>query len=263
MSAENSNQLMGGQQTSSELKPRTLVFHYHLFKNAGTSVDEILKKNFGRRWQAREFDVPWHDIPTAIMDFFREPNDLLAVSSHTALLPAPRIKGIDFFSLVFIRHPIDRLRSAYEFERIQEVDTLGAKLAKAHDFGGYLRELLKNKHHRQARNFQTFRLALNERNGPDPECERAKRALETLSFIGLVEAYDRSIALLEQLLTPIFPDFLAINVHRNVARSRENDLETRLEKIKYHLGMDFYEEICALNEDDIALYNILKKKFGG
>jgi len=78
-----------------------------------------------------------------------------------------------------------------------------------------------------------------------------------------VEAYDRSIAMLERLLTPTFPDFRAINVHRNVARSREDTLDARLEKIKSDLGMDFYEEICALNEDDIALYNILKKKFGG
>ncbi len=27
---------------------RTVILHYHFFKNAGTSVDDILIRNFGR-----------------------------------------------------------------------------------------------------------------------------------------------------------------------------------------------------------------------
>ena len=34
---------------------RTIILHYHLFKNAGTSVDAILKRIFGDRWVTREF----------------------------------------------------------------------------------------------------------------------------------------------------------------------------------------------------------------
>jgi hypothetical protein len=232
-----------------------------LFKNAGTSVDEILKKNFSARWQSREFNVPWSANAQAVADFFSRPNDLFALSSHTALLPPPRIEGLDIFSIIFVRHPVDRLRSAYEFERIQNADTMGAKLAKAHDFGGYLRELLKNPHHRQARNFQTCRLAHNEPQESGLELDRALRAMDTLSFVGLVEAYARSIALLEGLLTPVFPLFRAIHVHSNVAKSREPTLEERLKRIRENLGADFYGELCALNSDDIAIYNILKRKF--
>lgn len=264
MSGENSNQPIGGRQTSEERKPRTLVFHYHLFKNAGTSVDEILKRNFAERWGAHEFPGPWHTNAQAVAKFLRESpesKELLALSSHTALLPAPGIEGLNIFSLVFVRHPIDRLRSAYEFERIQNADTLGAKLAKAHDFRGYLQELLKNTHHRQARNFQTCRLAHNEPGQFGSERERALRALDSLSFVGLVEAYDRSIALLERRLTPLFPNFQVASVHRNVARSREITLEERLERVRLSLGNDFYQELCVLNEDDIAIYSILRRKF--
>jgi hypothetical protein len=34
---------------------RTIILHYHLFKNAGTSVDAILKRNFGDKWVTSEF----------------------------------------------------------------------------------------------------------------------------------------------------------------------------------------------------------------
>jgi len=35
---------------------RTILIHYHLFKNAGTSLDAVLKENFGDKWITREFD---------------------------------------------------------------------------------------------------------------------------------------------------------------------------------------------------------------
>ena len=35
---------------------RTIILHYHLFKNAGTSIDAILKDNFDEKWVTREFE---------------------------------------------------------------------------------------------------------------------------------------------------------------------------------------------------------------
>ena len=34
---------------------RTVILHYHLFKNAGTSVDRLLQRNFPDAWATREF----------------------------------------------------------------------------------------------------------------------------------------------------------------------------------------------------------------
>jgi hypothetical protein len=34
---------------------RMLILHYHLFKNAGTSIDAMLKHNFGKTWAEHEF----------------------------------------------------------------------------------------------------------------------------------------------------------------------------------------------------------------
>src|SRR6185437_1347384 len=140
-----------------------LVFHYHLFKNAGTSVDEMLKINFGDKWEQGEFRHPAgkHSDTDEVAAFLRLRPHLRAFSSHTALLPLPEI-GRLVFPIFFIRHPIDRINSAYSFERRQIADTHGARLAKEQDFPGYVRRLLESPGNGQARNFQTSRLARNE-----------------------------------------------------------------------------------------------------
>ena len=34
---------------------RTVILHYHFFKNAGSSLDKILKKNFNSKFLTKEF----------------------------------------------------------------------------------------------------------------------------------------------------------------------------------------------------------------
>jgi hypothetical protein len=104
-----------------DAEPAPLLFHYHLFKNAGTSVDEILSRNFGRHWVEQEFN----DVPTPgsasqlVHEFLAERPGIKAVSSHTARLPAPELAERVTLPIIFVRHPIDRLKSAYNFEREQ------------------------------------------------------------------------------------------------------------------------------------------------
>ena len=35
---------------------RNVIVHYHLFKNAGSSIDHLLKFNFGDKWMAYDSD---------------------------------------------------------------------------------------------------------------------------------------------------------------------------------------------------------------
>ncbi|HEY3637431.1 MAG TPA: sulfotransferase family 2 domain-containing protein [Rhizomicrobium sp.] len=237
---------------------RTLIFHYHLFKNAGTSVDELLRRNFGSRWVAQEFATARRENAAAIAEFITGNPQLQAMSSHTAHLPVPQLDGIEIFPIIFLRHPIDRLRSAYEFERRQNASTAGARLAKAHDLAGYLRELLKHPRNRQVRNFQTYRLSLNEPKSRGTELQRAQGALENLPFVGVVEDFDESVRRLAELLQPKFPDFKIWNAHRNTASGRDASLGRRLESVNQTLGDDLYDELCKANQDDIELYDQLK-----
>ncbi len=239
---------------------RTLVVHYHLFKNAGTSVDELLKRNFGGRWAQAEFEGgPGRERKSVqLVNFLMERPNLLAFSSHTAQLPAPVLEGVLVFPIVFVRHPIDRLRSAYSFERVQKADTLGAQIAKENDFAGYLREHLRLPLNRSVRNFQAGRLARNEPVMAGTELERALRALKALPFVGLVEAYDQSIERLEVLLRPRFPRFQAVTVHRNATRAEHSSLEDRLAAVEKEIGAELFKTICTANADDLEVYSAVK-----
>jgi len=234
---------------------RMLVLHYHLFKNAGTSIDEMLKHNFGELWGEHEFDTPPHESNAAeVAAYLREHPQLCAFSSHTATLPTPQVDGLRIFPIIFLRHPIDRLKSAYLFERMQEADTFGALLAKATDFAGYVRELIDHPGNRAGRNFQAFRLALNESPETGSEYERSLRALDSLPFVGLVEAYEPSVERLQLALKPFYPDFTPVIVQTNATRSATYLLEERLAEIEEELGPDLFEMVCDANADDIRLF---------
>ena len=84
---------------------RPIIIHYHLFKNAGTSVDAILQRNFGARWTSREY--PPRSTPDAARSFLAANPHIAALSSHTLPLPPPDIPDAEILPILFIRHPLE------------------------------------------------------------------------------------------------------------------------------------------------------------
>ncbi len=119
--------------TTKDQPQRTVVLHYHLFKNAGTSLDEILKRNFGARWVTREFSMTGGDNSAELAKWITEEEDAVAFSTHTGIGPVPEVPGVRIVTIMLLRDPISRIRSAYRFERSQRADTFGARLAKETD----------------------------------------------------------------------------------------------------------------------------------
>lgn len=206
---------------------RTVILHYHLFKNAGTSVDRILQANFGNRWVTREFPMNGGDNSALVAEWIENTPGAIAFSSHTMLGPIPRIRDTRIFSLLFLRDPIARIISAYEFERRQQVETLGSQLARDTSLEGYVQFRLATKGDRQCRNFQVARLAALI-PGPEPELDRAFAALDQLSFIGRVEDFATSIADMQALFVQHFPGFVARSVHANMSQRPHAPLDADL-----------------------------------
>ena len=61
------------------------IFHFHLFKNAGTSVDALLRQSFPGSWEQREFDGNKAEIKLQTAQWFNTNHNLIAFSSHTAI----------------------------------------------------------------------------------------------------------------------------------------------------------------------------------
>ena len=196
---------------------RTIILHYHLFKNAGTSLDQILKRNFKDRWVTAEFPHQGGDNSDLVAEWIQANPDAVAFSTHTALGPVPKIDGVTIVSVMMLRDPVARIRSAYRFERKQQADTWGAQLAKEHDLDGYVRTRLGRPNDRQCRNFQTHRLACLV-PGDGPELDRARAGLKAVSLIGLVEDFDGTMARLAALVQGAFPEFTWDSVQANTTK---------------------------------------------
>lgn len=199
---------------------RTVILHYHLFKNAGTSVDQILRHNFPDGWDSREFPGQGGDNSSLVRDWILERPDCLAFSSHTMLGPLPRADGLNLVPIVLLRDPVDRILSAYQFERHQQAQTKGAILAKKTSLTGYVRARLDMPGDRQCRNFQTARLASHV-PGRGSELERARAALEEFresGIVGLVREFDRAMKDLAQRLEPLFGPLKLPPTRANLAK---------------------------------------------
>ncbi|WP_428929913.1 sulfotransferase family 2 domain-containing protein [Marinibacterium sp. SX1] len=208
---------------------RTVILHYHLFKNAGTSLDQILKRNFGDRWVTREFSMKTDDNTAQVAEWIRSEPQAVAFSTHTALGPIPEIEGVKVISVMLLRDPIARIRSAYRFERKQDADTWGAELAKTHDLEGYIRARLGRPDDRQCRNFQTHRLATLV-PGDQPERQRALEGLKRLSVVGLVDDFDAAVTRLADAIRPDFPEFTWESVRANTT-TRDKQPETDQDRV--------------------------------
>jgi hypothetical protein len=232
---------------------RSLLLHYHLFKNAGTSIDAILKENFGQRWANVEFPPQKSsDHQTAIRDFIGAHPELEAISSHTLNLPPPEIEGLDIFPIVFIREPLKRLKSAYNFERQQQLDTAGAQLAKQTDFAGYLKARLAVPGDRSCRNFQSYRLAMAVPREFGDERARAIEALKRLPFVGLVEV-------LGDCLRARLPAFRSAEVWANATDQTSEAVQEQA--LRMELGPELFDVLSRENEIDREVFDLVSKKY--
>jgi hypothetical protein len=231
---------------------RTIILHYHLFKNAGSSVDAILRKNFPDQLLTTEFkEINNHK---AVARWIAANPEGIAFSSHSAQLPLPIVEGVRVFPIVFVRHPLDRIWSSYLFAKRQDFDAPHVHLARNLDLAGYLRFRLDDRRDRQCRNHQTLRLSRYGRRMGDRELAGAMEALEGLPLVGVVEDFDLSLRQLQRLLRAWFPLFEAFPAHENASRAANSSLAARLESFRQEIGDPLYNELLAANADDLALH---------
>ena len=209
----------------------------------------MLKQNFGDRWVTREFRG--QNNTAEVEEWILSEPEAVAFSSHTMMGPLPQIDGANIVSIMLLRDPIARIKSAYRFERDQQADTFGAVLAKHTDLEGYVKVRLSLPHDRQCRNFQTHRLA-SLVPGPEPEVERAKRAMEKLTVLGLVEDFDRALKDLGIVIRATYPAFKYTEQFLNVSSgSQAKDVASPL----------LEQLLNTANESDLGLVKAAKNSF--
>jgi len=242
---------------------RHIIIHYHIYKNAGSTVDSILKNNFGDYCGSIEGINPWDTLdPDAILKYAVENPGLKVISSHQARLPVPKCLNLVFHPLIFLRHPIDRVGSVYSFERRQPLSMPGPgiKIAHENDFAGYVKWRLSEGNSAVIKNFQTVHLSGRQKDmrvaiATDNDLKDAIEKISQLPFFGIVEFFDDSIARMSKYLSQYFGCFDVNHSVVNISTERQNTIQKRLDDIKIMLGPDLYQELLYKNALDMQLYD--------
>lgn len=255
--------MLMGQSGKKIMHMRHIIIHYHIFKNAGSTIDAILRNNFGAFCGGIEGNNPWDTLDAAsLLQYVLDNPNLKVVSSHQARLPVPDAPGVLFYPLAFLRHPIDRVGSVYLFERRQPKNSPGPGIKAAHenDIKGYVKWRLTDGNGTVIRNFQTVHLSGREKDmrtaiANEADLEGALRRLNALEFFGIVELFQDSVFRMMNYLAREFGNLDTSFTVENRSIDRKNTLEERLDELKAALGRSLYCELLDKNALDIELYN--------
>lgn len=251
---------------------RTVIVHNHLFKNAGSTFDWSLQRNFGKGFLDHRDNAKMIQGASYLGPFIEKKPGLRAISSHHLKFPLPNIPDISLLPVIFLGHPIDRVGSVYTFEKNQDADTPGAIHARKFSFQEYVEWRMRPDVPISIRNFQTNRCLdvpanikgfigrpLNE----DDLTVAIKRLQET-QLLGLVEMYDASMVLFEEILRPYFPDIDLAYAIQNKTRNRAHSLKERIKNIFEQIDLETMDSLLIENHLDIKLYdyarNLLKER---
>jgi hypothetical protein len=235
------------------VKVRFVLLHYHFFKNAGTTVEDILAhsffENYGR-FDSEDFDGCVGQAE--LISFLRRHPRMKAVSSHQFRFPVPQEPGFLFFDLCFLRDPIDRIRSMYDYFREKPIPGEPAsELARDQPVGGFIRGLVEE-HSYRVSNVQVNMLANGIVNDlpVEADLDRATEVMLQMSFLGVVDLFNESLIAGAHRMRPIFPSFALAQQPANVSSGRASAI-----KFQEACDPDVYAELLRLNALDIELLN--------
>lgn len=246
----------------------TILMHHHIFKNAGTTIDWILHRNFPGRVLHIEGDRPGARLtPDQIIGAARPHPNHQAITSHTCPLPDCESLWAQFH-FTMLRDPIDRLYSMYRFERRRPEDGPMIQAAKERSFRGYCERWLE-KPDPLIGNWQTRcctpQKPLSDghesrgRNRWDADLDAARSVISTSVFVGTVEEFDESVLLLEANMREQGISFDAAYLRKNsTPRESGEEENTRVRAIEL-LGESLHDRVMGLNAMDYELVELARR----
>lgn len=244
---------------------RSVIVHYHLFKNAGTSIERLLKQSLKSNWAS--WDKPEAGAKISSNDlkqWLEENKRIRAVSSHQLVPPLPT-GNIHITPVVFLREPLSRVRSAWLFEW-QKQKGLKEPLGSLAD---YIEDKFKHKNSSVIANFQVSRLSNLKHDDVRQKLHRynhellpaACRFLDSLPFIGIVENFSESLTLMHEATRQRFPELIVKEHRENVTDSGPSTIEQRIESVRSEIGNELFDELCVRNRLDLQLYSYAAGRF--
>jgi hypothetical protein len=243
---------------------RTIIVHYHIFKNAGSSIDRILKTSFAERWASLEGDTATSLLrPHDLSVFVRDRPEIVAVSSHLLRPPGPA--ELHVLPVVLIRDPLDRAFSVYSQLRRNTAGVLANEVvAQRGSFSQFVLWCMSNRSHggMVIANYQVIHLSpasfrsehIYNATATEDDLQAAICYLSDGACWGTVDRFDAAVARLRQAAGAVNLDIPSALVAENTTAGRPNHLQERLSAAREHLGHALHERFRQENELDYRLY---------
>lgn len=239
---------------------RNIIIHSHIFKNAGTTFDYILQNNFKDKFIDHRDDA---DILKGkekyLYAYLKENSNINAFSSHSIHFHPEDTSEFKFHQIYFIRHPIERVMSVYNFEKKQgSTISLGGKMANTLNFNDYVKWRMQEDVPATIRNIHTIFLS---GSGPatqnlDRMFEQAKQYINSSSLIGVVDRFDDSMMVFQKELAKDFSTMKFSYQKKNVTDKSLIGMKQKIEKVLSLLDTEVVKTLMDKNQYDIELYDI-------
>ena len=244
---------------------RALLVHYHVYKNAGTSVEKNLSDSFGHRWAVCEGDRENILISNDDVAAFAKANPhIRAISSHKAR-PFPVSERLR--PILFLRHPIDRARSIYYFTK-RDPTQVDHTLARDGGFRDYVNWWL-DLPHSALRNYQVVHLSrasfrvtdASQAVARSEDLSEVRDLLRSLRFFGLVRRFEESCRGFEACYGRTFPGLKMRPLRENASTNETLSELDALKIARDELGEATYARLVDANRLDLALYKTAVELF--
>lgn len=230
---------------------RHIILHHHFFKNAGSSLDFALSRQFGDGFASLHDASGWVSNEQMAMFLNRSPG-IRAVSSHHTLAQNFSVPGVWFFNFALVRRPLPRLISTYRF--LQRSDGPLSDLAQGTSFREFVRALIEH-YPNMVDSPQVMAFARNgfySRPTSDADLAIARARYAEFSLCAPVERFDEAMVTVEYFNSLVFlPKGLDLAyVPQNVG-----PIGAEFDDFEKMLGPELFEWLSSRLARDEALWN--------
>jgi len=236
---------------------KPVCLHFHIFKNAGSTINWILKKNFSNNWLSLDTSAHKGILHfDKVLNYLKKHSDVKAFSSHQIRFPLPQNSGFHFIPIVFIRHPIIRAFSIYRFDKNSTGNFAHQIKARNSSLEEYLEWNFDKKNNVVMTDFQVLFLSHtdNKPNITKQDFELAIERIGTCPILGIVEKMDQSLVLAEEVLHSFFKNIDLSYISQNVSKEIVEDINERIEMEKKLVADDIMKKLVFHNKLDMKLY---------